>query len=204
MNFPQSCRTAGGRDLGAHIGCGMTTGVRPNLLPARDGEFTASRISFELARGGSPLSAGLNHCTGHVTSANPHEVKNPNCLRISPHRPCRLFPIRVRSTKPMVTVTQSPNKGARPMLMSERTAQIENARMDTMWREGEKLADQQRQSFLDKLNVQSSSVAVKGKIWLGDWLYHWIADRVASPRPFTDSDRTFIDKLRRQHEPRLS
>lgn len=197
MNFPQSCRTAGGRDLGAHIGCGMLTGVRPNILPARDGEFTASRISFELARGGSPLSAGLNHCTGHVTSANTHEAKNPNCLRISPHRPCRLFHQHFN---------QSTNhqQGARPMLMSERTIQIENARMDAMWREGEKIADQQRQAFLDKLNVQSSSVAVKGKIWLGDWLYHWIADRVASPRPFTDSDRTFIDKLRGQHGYKLS
>jgi hypothetical protein len=144
---------------------------------------------------GINFSARLNHCTGHVTSANPHEAKNPNCLRISPHRPCRSF------SHPIPTNQKPQTIGARPMTTNIKHA-LETASLVTH-HHYEPTDDEQRQSFLDMLHVQSSLANTKGKICLGDWLFHWIEDRVNSPRPFSDSDRTFIDKLRSQHEHKI-
>ena len=80
------------------------------------------------------------------------------------------------------------------------SAAIETARSLRTWTEIDRLADAKRQTFLDRLHASAQTVS---GIQLGDWDKNFVADLVASPRPFDDQQRDAIDGLRRRFEHRL-
>lgn len=84
--------------------------------------------------------------------------------------------------------------------MSDVSTAIQTARSALNWNEIDRLADASRQMFLDRLHASAQTVS---GIQLGDWDKNFVADLVASPRPFDEQQRTAIDALRKSFEHRL-
>lgn len=92
------------------------------------------------------------------------------------------------------------------------TEQIDLARSKTNWATLDRLLDDQRRAFLDRLHVAAQDAEIKrdgitvikpARVRLTEWEQRFVTDHVTEQRPFTDPIRAAIDEMRKRYERQL-